>query len=110
MTDAIKNGEMRALDLLLVLEQSESMDWSDAKDHCKAQRIAGFQDWRMPSSKELWKLRNARILNSRSAYWSATADTSDEAQPDAILGVDKGKVATLKKSDDQPRVLCVRDR
>ncbi len=108
--EAIKGGDMRALDLLLALEQSGSMTWLDARDHCTEQRVAGFDDWRMPSSKELWKLRNARILNSREAYWSSTADASEDAEPETILGVDHGKVATLQKVDDQPHVVCVRKR
>lgn len=35
-----------------------SMSWEDAVDYCENLTLGGYDDWRLPSLKELWSIRD----------------------------------------------------
>ena len=37
---------------------SYSMSWSDANDYCESLETGGYTDWRLPTVKELWSIRD----------------------------------------------------
>ena len=37
---------------------SYSMPWSDASSYCESLTTGGYDDWRLPTVKELWSIRN----------------------------------------------------
>lgn len=57
-------------------------DWQGALDFCGTLRLAGHDDWRLPSIKELEKIINLKEFKNVGGsgyYWSSTAhDSSDE--------------------------------
>ncbi len=45
--------------LLWTQDQSDrSMDWSEAPGYCESVAVGGITDWRVPSLKELWSIRD----------------------------------------------------
>jgi hypothetical protein len=57
------NGDATVTDnvtgLMWGQEQStQSMSWSDAKTYCSNLVLGGYDDWRLPSLKELWSIRD----------------------------------------------------
>ncbi len=45
--------------LLWTQDQSDrSMDWSEAPGYCESLAVGGITDWRVPSLKELWSIRD----------------------------------------------------
>ena len=48
--------------LMWAQDQSiESKAWVDGEDYCESLTLGGFTDWRMPSIKELWSIRDQSI-------------------------------------------------
>ena len=39
-------------------QSSETMSWNDASRYCESLTTGGYDDWRMPTVKELWSLRD----------------------------------------------------
>ena len=65
-------------------EAATSIDFSLAEDVCKSFRLAGFNDWRLPTKEELLALANSYkeslledILHN---YWSSTLDTEESGE------------------------------
>lgn len=57
------NGDGTVTDLVTGLmwaqDQSEqSMPWEQADDYCESLTLAGYDDWRLPTIKELWSIRD----------------------------------------------------
>lgn len=40
------------------IPSSESFTWEEAKDYCENLTLGGYDDWRMPSTKELYSISN----------------------------------------------------
>ncbi len=72
--EALKNGELRALDALLVVPASgrEHMPWWHADDYCRNGTFAGLRGFRLPAATELGRLALAGFLGN-GRYWSSTA-------------------------------------
>ncbi|MDE5559651.1 MAG: DUF1566 domain-containing protein, partial [Bacteroidales bacterium] len=52
--------------------------WSEAKSQCKASRIAGFSDWRLPTLGELSAICGSSNISgfSNERYWTADFNNS----------------------------------
>ena len=64
------------------IRQSSKLSWRDAKLYCGNLRLAGFDNWYLPSKTELLELyenKNKLKNNDTNVYWSDTQDTSDTA-------------------------------
>jgi hypothetical protein len=105
---AIENGEMRALDLILVAPAGDARPWREAATSCRARRIREIGGWRLPSVAELKKLRGARMLKA-GRYWSSTlaVQGSDDVY---VLDAGTRKVEVVPKDAPDVRALCVRGR
>ncbi|MGB5418241.1 DUF1566 domain-containing protein [Algibacter sp.] len=42
-------------------QSSESKAWVDGEAYCKSLNLGGFTDWRMPTIKELWSIRDQSV-------------------------------------------------
>jgi len=105
---AIRDGKVRALDSLLVARAgTKSVEWSQAKSACRRKRVAGLPGWRLPSRKELSRLRRARMLES-GTFWSRDRGEHD----DDAYAVDSGNGASnlYLKVEPAAQVQCVRKR
>ena len=67
-------------------DNREDITWQDAVDYCKTYSSGGFQDWRMPTQKELQSLIKAKIKGSGevinlsgSLIWTSEIDDSKGA-------------------------------
>ncbi|MDH4319660.1 MAG: DUF1566 domain-containing protein, partial [Desulfobulbaceae bacterium] len=74
-----------ATDLMWQGDEAKSMTWEDALKYCNNLRIGGYDDWRLPSVRELASLvddsrhnpsiREDVFVGTRSApYWSSTTN------------------------------------
>lgn len=105
---AIRRGKVRALDSLLVARPGvEDVDWGAAKAECRRKRIAGLPGWRLPSTKELLRLRRSRMLDN-GTYWTRHAGGhGDDA---TAVNVRTGATAVYLSEEPAARVQCVRKR
>lgn len=108
ISEAIASGEMRALDLLLVVAPERERPWRKAVDHCRLKRVNGVKGWRLPTLPELKKLRGARMLK-QGRYWSSTRGAGESG---AVYVLDRStrKVELVDKEAEDVTVLCVRSR
>jgi hypothetical protein len=105
---AIADGRMRSLDTILMLAPSgETMTWEAARDHCRAQRVAGLGEWRMPSKAEVTRLRRARLLPGASYWTRQKGDVPDEA---VAWDARSGRWVVWLTIEPNARALCVRKR
>ena len=105
---AIRGGKVRALDSLLVARPGyDEVDWKQAKAECRRKRVAGLPGWRLPSRKELARLRRARMLES-GTFWSRDRGGHD----DDAFAFDAGKGTSNVYLTVEPaaQVQCVRKR
>lgn len=42
-------------------QSSESQDWTETDAYCKNLTLGGYTDWRMPTIKELWSIRDQSV-------------------------------------------------
>ncbi len=105
---AIRNGQVRAIDSLLVAKAGTAeLDWRQARSKCRTKRVDGLSGWRLPSRRELKRLRRARILQS-GVFWSRDrGDVDDEAY---ALNVGTGTSHRYLVVEPVARVQCVRRR
>jgi len=93
-------------------------NWNDAKDYCKKLNLLGFNDWRLPTKKELETIVNRyrtpaikKEFNniSSSSYWSSTSSSTIRTQYAWFVNFYYGNVHYNDKSNSH-YIRCVRDR
>lgn len=73
--------------LMWDISEAPSMNWADAKAHCKKLRTAGFKNWRLPSVQEFVAILDYSRANpaidtkafpncKSDWYWTGTADVT----------------------------------
>ncbi|WP_181234246.1 DUF1566 domain-containing protein [Enhygromyxa salina] len=107
--EAIANGDMRSIDLLLVAQPGDTMSWRDAANDCRAKSYRGVRDWRLPSLDELKTLRGARMLE-KDRYWSGTLapQVGDGQDHVFVLDLAARSIEPVSKDASDVRVRCVR--
>lgn len=105
---AIAQGKLRALDsLLLLYGGKETMSWDSANRRCRGRKISGLGGWRLPSRRELVRLRRARLL-APGTYWTRVRnETKDEAY---ALDTRSGRSHRYLTVEPIGRPVCVRTR
>ena len=108
--EAIENGEMRAVDLILIAKTSELTPWRDAANRCRSKSVNGVRGWRLPTLNELKTIRKARMVERNYRYWSSTLATKVGTGHSHVyvLDLSKGTIDPLSKEAADVRVLCVR--
>jgi hypothetical protein len=80
--------------------------WNEAIEYCKNLRLAGYDDWRLPTVKELLTLVDYDRFNPAinpmfggvaSYYWSSTTDVGDTSSA-WYVGFNNGYVSSLTKT------------
>ena len=106
--DAIRSGKVRAIDSLLIAKAgTDTVDWSQAKSACRRKRVAGLPGWRLPSRRQLARLRRSRIIES-GTYWSREKGPHDD---DAYaVNAKSGAENLYLQEEPAARVQCVRKR
>ncbi len=106
--DAIRSGKVRAIDSLLIAKAgSDSVDWAQAKSSCRRKRVAGLPGWRLPSRRELARLRRSRIIES-GTHWSREKGPHDD---DAYaVNAKSGAENLYLQEEPAARAQCVRTR
>ncbi|MCA9701921.1 MAG: hypothetical protein KC431_30650, partial [Myxococcales bacterium] len=108
---AIAAGELRALDLLLILELGEELSWRQASDRCRTANVHDVSGFRLPALAELRSIRGARMLGS-GRYWTSTLAVNEGDGNDHVyvVGVGRRNPEAVAKDTAEITVLCVRDR
>lgn len=100
---ALRNRDVRSLDVLLVSNTEGPLSWEAAKEHCGGLDLAGLGAWRLPEVGELMSLTGARMTAS-GYYWTSTpADTFGDAP--LVWHARRSRVVTRSRDN---LVLCVR--
>lgn len=121
------NGDGTVTDTLtgLLWQKADGgeMTWEKAKDYAKALRLAGRQDWRLPTSMELFALTNqgmhgpamdtSAFTRSEARYWWTNSPRADD--PSKVWLVNSGggigahaKTETVSAGGERPvHVRCV---
>jgi hypothetical protein len=101
---------------------SGGIDWNDAVAHCDVLEHGGYDDWRLPTQKELIQayVHGIRAINDLglqfvsfdNIFWSAT--TAEWRVPfgghDAYyMNLADGQTTILTKTDTTPRAMCIRE-
>ena len=92
--------------LLVQAKWNRSSTWYKASNHCKASRIGGHADWRLPSKTELQALQQAGLLE-KGSYWSATR-ADNEGKMSFVVRSDRARARTWERTDEGGSSLCVR--
>ncbi|TPV96448.1 MAG: hypothetical protein B7733_04780 [Myxococcales bacterium FL481] len=107
---ALANGDLRALDTLLIAPSSgEHLSFFQADDHCRNGQFARLRGFRLPHSVELGHLAAAGFLGD-GRYWSATPGAGSFG--DGVQVYDswvKGLMVTPHDARDV-LAICVRTR
>ncbi len=105
---AIRGGKIRAVDTLLVAHPgTEEVDWAQAKSQCRRKRVGGLPGWRLPSRRQLNRLRRSRLLGS-GTYWSRERGPHDD---DAFaVDAESNESHLYLVVEPAARVQCVRKR
>jgi hypothetical protein len=106
--DAIRSGKVRAIDSLLIAKAgTDTVDWAQAKASCRRKRVAGLPGWRLPTRRQLARLRRSRIVES-GTYWSREKGPHDD---DAYaVNAKSGAENLYLQEEPAARVQCVRKR
>lgn len=104
---AIAEGKIRALDLLIFVPpmQGRVMPWLDAANHCRGMAVGGVRHFRLPSVREIRKIRRARML-PKGDYWTGTLSKDDEDSV-YVLVTSLNSVAPWHKLEEATPI-CVR--
>lgn len=106
-----------------VVDTNEHLEWQDnvehpqlkwklARGYCSQMRLNNFNDWRLPTKKELVDLSKETKYKKRfeylgsSVYWSSNDDPKDDLNAVTIYS-GNGFVSTSDKCD-KFAVICVR--
>jgi len=110
IVEAIKSGDMRAIDLILIANTSELCAWRDASNRCRSKSVNGVRGWRLPTLDELETIRKARLVAKGDRYWSSTLATQVGTGKDHVyvLDLDNRTIEPVSKQASEVRVLCVR--
>ena len=91
--------------LWVTQETSEDNTWDDANRRCHGKRVNGVQGFRLPGSRELMKIRAAKLITTGTYWTREKRGTGDEA-----LAIDASNGASNIYLTVEPsgRALCVR--
>ena len=121
------NGDGTVTDLLtgLLWQKADGgeMTWEKAKDYAKSLRLGGRQDWRLPTSMELFALTNQGMhgpamdtsvfTRSEARYWWTNSTRADDAAKVWLVNSGGGigahaKTETVSAGGERPvHVRCV---
>ena len=121
------NGDGTVTDLLtgLLWQKADGgeMTWEKAKDYAKSLRLGGRQDWRLPTSMELFALTNQGMhgpamdtsvfTRSEARYWWTNSPRADDAAKVWLVNSGGGigahaKTETVSAGGERPvHVRCV---
>jgi hypothetical protein len=106
---AIAAGKIRAIDLLIFVppRKGRVLPWLEAANHCKAKRVGGVRRFRLPSVREIRKIRNARML-PEGDYWTGTLSKDDDESV-YVLDTSLRSVTPWHKSEEATPI-CVRTK
>jgi hypothetical protein len=106
---AIAEGKIRALDLLIFVppRRGNVMEWKEAADYCRAKVVGGVRHFRLPSVREVRKIRKARMLPAGD-YWTGTL-TAGDRESVFVLDTSLRSVAPWHKSEEATPI-CVRTK
>lgn len=92
--------------------------WADAITYCHELTYGGYNDWRLPTQKELmqayingiWSQKHPVKLSivSTSSYWTATTQSSQTVEA-WFVNLASGNAAAVEKSTSGFRAICVRE-
>jgi hypothetical protein len=101
---AIEAGDIRVLDLMLVAPVLAATNFDVAVSLCRTRDVRGITGFRLPTIKELQRLRKARMIRGSHTYWSGDPAKSGER---AVL---EDGVTRRVESTTQAKVVCVRNQ
>ncbi|MBQ6869721.1 MAG: DUF1566 domain-containing protein [Alistipes sp.] len=90
---------------------SAGAEWSDAQDLCKASRVNGFSDWRVPTSGECKALNESRStlgIKNNTYYWTSERDSYSSNYRYAYYFSDTNPKTESYHYAESFRVRCVR--
>jgi len=97
--------------LVFSIEETKRMDFADAKTHCAALRLLGYEDWRLPTVEELFLLADrtrhepaidtAFFPDCRSDwYWTGTVSSRYLGACAWVVHFDSGDSGWLSQSSE----------
>ncbi len=93
--------------------QDYSDIWKKSKAHCEGLALAGHDDWRLPTKKELVILAKSQELKKRFSYmkkevfWTSEIDANDDINALTVFS-GNGFVSSNDRCDES-YAMCVRD-
>ena len=109
MVEALKNREVRAIDIFLVApERKGTLAYEAAVDYCNGLEVASLTGWRVPTIGELNSVATARMLG-KAIYWSSTlGDAFGDLM--LVLNTKKDRISVVTKGWDGAKINCIRPR
>jgi hypothetical protein len=114
------NGTITDVKSGLIWQKGEQgkMRWEVARRHCAMMKLAGFNDWRMPSKKELLTLVERNMFNpcidrryfsdaKPVEYWTISQGTLSAGSAAWLVNFGYGDTRFFNKSNEYA-VRCVR--